>query len=368
MGESKAKCQGQGNYPLTVGKENPYVDYRLGGIARYFFPPREDIDMRVPDEILKCVVFLGVDHGAETKYVGTAFFVQMEEKENEGTFRFTYLITANHVAEALEGVPFKIRVNTKAGDFKEIQANESGNLKWYQHRLGKIVDVAACSWEFPSRDLDALAFGTNVFLTDDKPESKLIGVGDEVLITGLFTLVTGKSRNIPIVRIGNLSMSPREAIVPTKLGDIEAYIIEARSIGGLSGSPVFIRQTIDLHGAFKWGTNIPSTLHTYSNAIHFLGLVHGHWDIEAAKINDPTIEPQEEGINMGLAIVVPASQILELLNGRELSALRQQTKDKARSKRHVSTMDSAATEKAFTKDDFEHALKKASRKITPAKS
>jgi hypothetical protein len=310
-------------------------------------------------------VFLGVNHGAETKYVGTAFFVQIEEKENQGTFRFTYLVTANHVAEALEGVPFTIRGNTKTGEVIEIHANESGNVKWYQHRLGKTVDAAACSWEFPSRDLDALAFHTNIFLTDDKPEAKLIGVGDEVLITGLFTLVTGKSRNIPIVRIGNLAMSPREAIVPTKLGDIEAYIIEARSIGGLSGSPVFIRQTIDLHGAVKWGTNIQSPLQTYSNVIYFLGLVHGHWDIEAAKINDPTIEPQEEGINMGLAIVVPASQILELLNGKELSTLRQQTKEKAQSKRHVSTMDSAVTKSTFTKEDFEQALKKASRKLPP---
>src|SRR5437773_11528704 len=53
-----AKVYFAGNYPLTVGNDNPYVDYRLGGVARYYFPPKKDINMRVPDQVLKCVVFI----------------------------------------------------------------------------------------------------------------------------------------------------------------------------------------------------------------------------------------------------------------------------------------------------------------------
>jgi hypothetical protein len=66
-----------------------------------------------------------------------------------------------------------------------------------------------------------------------------LGVGDEVFITGLFTKVTETTKNIPIVRTGTVAMMPGEEI-PFGNNLIEAYLIESRSIGGLSGSPVFV--------------------------------------------------------------------------------------------------------------------------------
>ena len=46
--------------------------------------------------------------------------------------------------------------------------------------------------------------------------------------------------NLPIVRLGAIAAMPGEYI-KTDWGCLRAYLIEARSIGGLSGSPVFIR-------------------------------------------------------------------------------------------------------------------------------
>jgi hypothetical protein len=355
-----------GKYPLTVGKDNPYVDYRLGGVARYSLTPRKDIDMRVPEEVLKCVVFIGREYGVSVKYIGTGFLVLLVETEGIHTFRFPYLVTANHVADAIDGAPFKIRVNNKSGEAVEVAANESGDVKWYRHPNGKEVDVAVCRWEMPAKLFDTLAVESGIFLTRELAEKHHIGVGDEVLITGLFSKITGKSKNIPIVRIGTLAMTPNEPIVPTALGNIEAYVIEVKSIGGISGSPVFIRQTVDIPGLFRWGTNIPATAQAYSDAFHLLGLVHGHWKIDLAEINNPDVEHDDEGINIGLAIVVPASQILEVLDHGELIKMRRETKDKAIAKHQGSTMDSAA-KPTFTKGNFEDALKKASRKIEPKK-
>ena len=59
--------------------------------------------------------------------------------------------------------------------------------------------------------------------------------------------MTGRDRNFPIVRTGHIAMMPDEKIPKVKIGDWEgnadAYLIESRSIGGWSGSPVFVRGT-----------------------------------------------------------------------------------------------------------------------------
>lgn len=34
------------------------VDKRLGGVPQWYIEPREDCNMRVPDEIKQCVVFI----------------------------------------------------------------------------------------------------------------------------------------------------------------------------------------------------------------------------------------------------------------------------------------------------------------------
>jgi hypothetical protein len=282
--------------------------------------------MRVPDEVLRCVVFIGREHGTAVKYVGTGFFVSVAEKEGSHSFRFTYLVTANHVANAVDGAPFWIRMNRRSGEAVEVAVNESGNIKWFRHSKGESIDVALCELSFPSTDFAILSVTTDAFLTSKLAEESHIGAGDEVLVTGLFTKIKGDERNIPIVRTGNLAMAPNAPIVPTSLGDIEAYLIEVKSLGGISGSPVFIRQTIDIPGLFKWGTNIPATAQAYSNVIYLLGLAHGHWNIDAEEINNPTIEHVREGFNVGLAIVVPASHILEILNNQELIDMRRALK------------------------------------------
>jgi hypothetical protein len=49
---------------------------------------------------------------------------------------------------------------------------------------------------------------------------------------GLFSEHQGAERNIPIVRVGNIAAMPEEPVLTTSWGAIDAYLIEARSIGG----------------------------------------------------------------------------------------------------------------------------------------
>jgi hypothetical protein len=64
-----------------------------------------------------------------------------------------------------------------------------------------------------------------------------IGLGDEVVIAGLFTQRHGRDRNLPILRGGLLASMPNEPLFDERTGfQYNAYIVEVRSIGGLSGS------------------------------------------------------------------------------------------------------------------------------------
>jgi hypothetical protein len=101
-----------------------------------------------------------------------------------------------------------------------------------------------------------------------------------------------------------------------RYGGVETYLAEGRSIGGLSGSPVFVRNTVHMLAMTKDGTRAQiSALGTF----HLLGLMLGHWDAPP-----DFSETQGKSINMGISIVVPAAKILEVLFSEELIALRQE--------------------------------------------
>ena len=131
-----------------------------------------------------------------------------------------------------------------------------------------------------------------------------IGPGDEVFITGLFVNHFGEERNIPILRIGNIAAMPEEKVKTDTMGPMDAFI-EARSIGGLSGSPVFVHLTGVRNNVFTVGPP----------PIYLLGLMHGHWDAEVTK-NDSIQKDQfeRERVNMGIAIVVPVQKIIETVD------------------------------------------------------
>ena len=264
--------------------------------------------MRVPDEVRQCVVFLGQSQvdadGNEGLYLrGTAFFVHVpsESLENWG---YTYLVTARHVAERLVGGEFFIRVNDTSGGSELVW---SGGVRWWTHPFDPIVDVAAFPWSPPREHVEYKTVPSRMFVNDEIIADNNIGIGDEVFMTGLFAHMTGSRRNLPILRMGNIAMMPPEP-VPTREGLMDAYLIEARSLGGVSGSPAFVRQTAPVGiGSF-----------------HLLGLMHGHWDIPVEAKNDHLSGGSDllGSVNMGIAIVVPAAKILQVLNHTGLVAMR----------------------------------------------
>lgn len=255
----------------------------------------------------KCVAFVGAKKDDGTFITcGTGFFVIKNLPDEPGR-GLAWLVTAKHV---LDGIKNKlgldtayVRVNLIDGDSVWMSA---GPIHEWMTSTDPTVDVAL----IPTRlrdEFDHMGIGEEAALTDELKEKFGIGAGEPVIITGLFRHHEGSKQNIPIVRSGNLAVMDEEKI-STRLGMMDAYLIEARSIGGLSGSPVFVNcgtiRRID--GQMKV-TDRPILI--------WMGLIHGHFDTDSTKVDDvieDSLNPEK--VNVGIAIVVPVEKILEMIN------------------------------------------------------
>jgi len=297
-----------------VNFENPFpaglfCDRRLANVETWHLIPPADFNMLLPDITRKSVVYLGIeisDGGfRKISYRGTGFLMAFPADKISGAW-FGYLVTAKHVAIQFKEKDFYIRANTIDG--KSIDINAPKEVQWHFHPTDSAADVAICRFEPPPRTIDALGIPADAILKEHVRKSKGFGVTDSVFITGLFVYHQGNKKNIPIIRVGNIAMTPDERI-QTSWGEMEAYLIEARSIGGLSGSPVFLIE------------DLPSG----DMRIHLLGLIHGHWNVAPEIITDNVAEDAgiKAGINVGIAIVTPAEKILDVLNCAELVSWRE---------------------------------------------
>jgi hypothetical protein len=87
---------------------------------------------------------------------------------------------------------------------------------------------------------------------------------------------------------------------------MDAYLIESRSLGGISGSPVFVRETL---------CN-PLTGNLRAGAMQCLGLVHGHWVTPRGVDQEP--------LGIGVSIVVPSAKIRECFRDPRIVEARSQ--------------------------------------------
>lgn len=258
--------------------------------------------MKVNELIKKCVCFVALQkYSGEFNLVGTAFFVVNDNNRDTEL----YAITAKHVIvgiknKGLEKVFF--RMNLRNGTFFHFETN----LKDWIFHPDENTDIAMFSFGVKLDYMfDHYFFPTSRFVDEQYLISNEVEPGDEVFIIGLFRHYSGQRKNLPIVRIGNIAAMDDEKI-QTKWHLMEGYLIEARSIGGLSGSPVFTN--LGIQRAFS--SNAKPTGHPVS----LLGLIYGHFDSFAYKLDESAdLEEDKISVNTGIAIVTPISKLLELL-------------------------------------------------------
>jgi hypothetical protein len=287
------------------------------------------ITMRVPDEVLKCVGFIGEvvradSSGVEGDLCATGFFVAIPcETPGLQAFKNIYFVTAKHVVDSLHSREAFLLVNKRSGGIVERTGIQ--NDLWFFHPSDKTADVAVVPIN-PGPESDVIGISIDHFGLPEIIKKHAIGIGDEVVTVGLFTAVPGISKNQPILRYGNIAMLPVEQI-QTELGYADVILVEARSIGGISGSPVFVRHTYATQVKNKHGEY--DMLFANSPAMTLLGLMHGHWDIKESELNRSSIiHDRQRGVNMGIAMVVPAAKIYETLYAPELVEIRKENEQK----------------------------------------
>ena len=282
-----------------------YCDTRLGGTKRWSVGPPKRVDMRVPDPVILSVCFLCARNATgDYVAVGTGFFVNVKSEKYPDN-RFIHLVTAKHLIEksqdlGLEDLHARINKKPSGVDYVKIQ-----NSSWLFHEDPN-VDVAVIPFspplsEFEYADIDSVdMFATGQRLVKDK-----VGVGDELQMVGLFSRVLGHEKNHPIVRIGSLAAMPGPIVLDERGREIKGYLADMRSVGGHSGSPVFVVRKVK-----------------EETMVYLLGLVHGHWDFQ---LNNPRSQTEPEDIwnlNHGIAIITPIQRVWEILMSETLKDFR----------------------------------------------
>jgi hypothetical protein len=302
----------------------------------------EELNMLIVEQFRKCVTFMLLDvPDNQTGTVrripaATAFFVSVPIGDE---YPVVYAVTARHVIYRSRPYgPIYIRINAADGTFQDIQVAQDS---WVAHPS---TDVAVTRVTLPFEGFDLKAIPLSMLATDEYVAQRNIREGDEVFFVGLFSQFPGRERNQPIIRFGNISLMPREK-VPARLNPdsdamtlIDAYLIEARSWGGHSGSPAFIYFPSDREpGQFMIGIGVQRTA--------LLGLVHGHYEIEqdVAFIGD-ILGSGKVPLNAGVAMVVPAQEIIDTLMQEELVQERNKIVEQVRKRGSAPKADAGLTE------------------------
>ena len=107
---------------------------------------------------------------------------------------------------------------------------------WVCHET---ADVAVLPLALNMNTFDYLYYPVRNGATAEFIKRHSVTPGEDVFITGLLISHPGKSRVLPIMRVGNIAAFPEDPI-NLLTGQDSAYLVEVRSLGGLSGSPAFV--------------------------------------------------------------------------------------------------------------------------------
>jgi hypothetical protein len=282
--------------------------------------------MRISDDLRQKVIFFGFGDPsapAGITCVGTGFLVAYED---DG-----YLVTCGHVARPLEEVPFLIRVNRKDGGAQNIPVD---GLKWFHHEDSSVDVSVAQMWLPRASDLAcSYILAPNYMLDRQTFVQGGVGIGNATYTIGLFRLMHGQSRNLPIVHQGSIAMVPGDEKIPVRdwlaprnvkrTRYVEGYLVEAQSLSGLSGSPVWVRPDYEMPG--------PPKTRAGARGVILLGLWQGAWDAPPDEVMAAE-HGKEVRVPVGMGIVVPAHRILEVLEMPIVKAAREKaTNDRAAS-------------------------------------
>jgi len=194
---------------------------------------------RIPDELADSIVYLYPSEAAAQDGLqqgGSGFLCGADL--SVGRLMATYVVTNKHVIRSGAMIA---RLNSRDGTHDILPLD---GAEWFEHPDGD--DIAICPVGLNFAAHRQTVFPLSQCVSEEWVKQFDIGLGDDVFMIGRFVGHEGRLQNTPSVRFGVISQTPSEPIIQEDgFGQI-SYLVEARSIPGYSGSPVFI--TIESHG------------------------------------------------------------------------------------------------------------------------
>jgi hypothetical protein len=350
----------------------PFFEY-----AFYLYKTRSDAEASVKVGATGFIVAVAIGHPVEWPSGGTI-----------GPAYHTYAVTNRHNIDAGGKV---IRLNDRFGSVDIIEPEEwvcdeehdlaacRINLSLYKHKYRFITDDEFVTKEDvtpPPNPPDRTLSNRN------HPANVKVGVGDEVYMIGRMESHEGEGvvTNVPVVRFGNIASPPYEELYFARGGGINenTLLVEMRSLNGFSGSPVFWYQPA-IPGSMGMSPDA-ELFERQVGEVKLLGVDFCHismWESVYERSGEGLLVPTAERVrnNPGMAGVIPAWHLRTFLDRKEFKEMRDADGQVfEENKRRLGTvhegdvtMDFADSEAgAFSKSDFEKALKRVSRPIQPS--
>jgi len=190
---------------------------------------------RIRDAYLDCTIYLYAsepDAEAGARTGGSGFLVGIPTVDLPSNVWISYAVTNKHVVENGNSV---VRLRTKDGKHLIMSIDERA---WVFHPNGD--DLAVCLIQFDWQTVRYNFVPRDVLLDKRISAHFNIGPGDDTFVIGRFINHEGRQQNLPTVRFGTIAQMPLEPVKQDSGFEQESFLVESRSIGGYSGSPVFV--------------------------------------------------------------------------------------------------------------------------------
>ncbi len=300
---------------------------------------------RIRDAYLDCAIYLyasETDAEDGSRSGGSGFLVGIPATDLANVW-FIYAVTNRHIVEKGNVV---VRMKTIDGKNSIIPTDERA---WIYHPAGD--DIAICFLYFDRMSHKFNFVSPDSFIDKRKIAEMNMGPGDETFIVGRFINHEGKQQNLPTVRFGCVAQMPIEPVRQDMGFEQESFLVEARSIGGYSGSPVFLfipamspRENVEnwnLPPAGQWQRGIVYGC-LVSHGPWLLGVDWGHindWepvrDASGQPVNPRNPRAVQVKMNTGLMAVVPAWKLAELLGEGTAAEYRQELTKQIREEHEI---------------------------------
>lgn len=262
---------------------------------------------------------------------GTGFFVGVLSDRWPNQIAHVHGVTNWHVA--VGGAPPTygvIRINRKDGG---ADAFAYGPDQWIFKPGGPDV---AISPPLPINPTEHRLKGirTNMFVNPKLQKEQEIDAAEDVFMVGKFVDYEGTEAIVPAFRFGHISLMDVKIQQQTGYNG-RSIVVDMHSRTGFSGSPVFVYRTV---GSMFWPNDPegqpPSGFLTGGHMLLLLGLHWGQfpeeWEIKGDKARPSNLRragmvPDNQYIEglSGMTCVIPAADILEVLDMPELKRMRE---------------------------------------------